>query len=67
MEYKSEIFRKLFQKNAKIHCLKGSSNVNEVIREVLKSLFIFYKKISQAQKKTKQKHVTSQNQLTKRA
>ena len=58
MEYKSEIFRKLFQKNAKIHCLKESSNVNEVIREVLKSLFIFYKKISQAQKKKQNKNTS---------
>ena len=58
MEYKSEIFRKLFQKNAKIHCLKESSNVNEIIRAVLKSLFIFYKKISQAQKKKKKKNTS---------
>ena len=31
----------------------SSTNINEVIRSVLNFLFLFYKKISQAQKSTK--------------
>ena len=43
----------------------ASSNVNEVIRAVLNSLFFFLQKDFARTKKTK--NVTSQNQLTKRA
>ena len=38
----------------KLNKLEISSNINEVIRSVLSFLFFFYKKISQAQKSTKQ-------------
>ena len=62
---KNIYIRKRSDKNWKNYKKERSSNANEVIRAVLNSLSFFFTKRFRAQKNP-QKHVTSQNQLTKR-